>query len=137
MTLTHVEKHLKQIGDEPAITNVSDSITAYKNPDLSIVVLGEYSRGKSTFINALLEDHVMTMSLVPTKCQITRIIYHRRNLTARVCFFLDQLPLACKLDELAEFETLDSSGNAKQRITHSARLLKTDITLLDSPGTNR
>ena len=46
-----------------------------QNSPLLVTVLGEFSSGKSTFINALLKEKLLAMKIVPTTATITKLQY--------------------------------------------------------------
>lgn len=66
---------LKEINDHLNILK-----DTYKSP-LLVTVLGEFSSGKSSFINALLKDKLLAMKIRPTTATITLLHYgHKKNL---------------------------------------------------------
>lgn len=45
------------------------------NDDFSLVVIGDFKRGKSTFINALLQESIVTTNVTPETVTINRVSY--------------------------------------------------------------
>lgn len=58
-----------------------------KNPKLYLAVIGEFSSGKSTFINALLGFRILKEAVMPTTACATYIECHARTLSIKVSFF--------------------------------------------------
>ena len=58
-----------------------------KNPKLYLAVIGEFSSGKSTFINALLGFRILKEAVMPTTACATYIECHARTLSVKVSFF--------------------------------------------------
>lgn len=63
----------------------------HKDPNLYLAVIGEFSSGKSTFINALLRDELLKTSVQVTTAAATRM-YHGSALEAEVRFQDPQKP---------------------------------------------
>lgn len=49
------------------------------NPDLQIAIVGTIKAGKSTFINALLQDNIATTDVTPETASLTKFIYKEEN----------------------------------------------------------
>ncbi|WP_193224456.1 dynamin family protein [Bacillus sp. B1-b2] len=67
------------IANELKVREVSqylmESIRQLENQSFTLTVVGEFSRGKSTFINALLGKNVLPSKVKPTTTMINRIFY--------------------------------------------------------------
>lgn len=76
--LNNLEKELKKISNSKytveIISQINSIINNFESP-LLVTVLGEFSSGKSTFINALLEESILAMKVRPTTAAITKIQY--------------------------------------------------------------
>lgn len=77
-----IENLLMQIADICIRLNIRDeaiairnSIDTLKKDNFRIVVVGEFSRGKSMFINALIGEKMLPSSTRPTTTIINRIVY--------------------------------------------------------------
>ena len=49
------------------------------NSPLTIMVMGEFSTGKSTFINALMGEPITKVDAKPTTAVITKLVYGERD----------------------------------------------------------
>ncbi len=109
----------------------------------SVVVLGEFNHGKSTFINALLGEPVLPVGITPTTAVLTHIAHGARPSAALVFESgkrqtIEPLTAAA----LAEWLTVDGmapkpdAGVHHVEVTHPAALLRDRLTIVDTPGVN-
>jgi len=103
----------------------------------NIVVAGEFKRGKSTFINALLGDEVLPMGVVPLTSVIT-IVKSGPSAAIRVQFSNGDSQLA-QLSRLPDYVTEQGNpGNCKEvrdvTVYHPSSWLKAGLQLVDTPG---
>ncbi len=132
-----------------------------RDPDLYLAVVGEFSSGKSTFINALLRQELLPTSVLPTTAAETLFRYGTQlDLTVRFktlaqslqyskqsAHIWQQIRLASpdvKIDgfDLSEcLRLLTSVERVADRITsvivhHSAAFLRNNVVIIDTPGVN-
>ena len=107
---------------------------------LSLMVMGAFSTGKSTFINALLGKEVVSMAVLPTTAVVTKLCYG----------FEDKVTVFFKNGEAKEFSsddfarltatTDDGRDSIHNQIDYVERAMPLDIlrqvTIIDSPGLN-
>jgi small GTP-binding protein len=109
------------------------------DPVLRVVVFGEFNRGKSTLINALLGRFVLPAKLVPTTGHVTSVVHGAEELVR--IRLLDGQTLTCGLNELEPFAILSRGGVAREdvesiEVVVAAPLLAGGLTLIDTPGVN-
>lgn len=102
-----------------------------------LAVLGQFKRGKSTLLNALLGEPFLPMSVVPLTAIPTLITYGPAR-TVRV-IFQDGRETAVAPDTLAQYVTEtanpgNSLGVARVDVRHPAPLLAQGVVLIDTPG---
>ena len=102
-----------------------------------LVVLGQFKRGKSTFINALLGEPILPTDVIPLTAVITEISYNVQ-VKAEV-LFQDGHKEAIKPEELAAFVSESQNpANRKQvdkvTVQHPAKILQDGLILVDTPG---
>jgi small GTP-binding protein len=126
----------------------------------SVVVLGEFNHGKSTFINALLGTPLLPTGITPTTALLAHVTHGARATATAVTengdrAAIDAAALADHLtvDGLAKAETKpDGNGTGKGKaggkakkpigaihhieITHPSPLLANQLTIVDTPGVN-
>ena len=105
--------------------------------NFKLVVLGEYKRGKSTLINALLGEPVLPTGVVPLTSVITEVTYGSPP-SARIEFLSgDVMPVA--IDSLAQFITEPHNPGNRKRVARAvicveAALLRQGVVIVDTPG---
>jgi tRNA U34 5-carboxymethylaminomethyl modifying GTPase MnmE/TrmE len=107
------------------------------SPELRVVVFGEFSRGKSTLINALLGRRVLQAKAIPTTGHVTRIVYGEHD-EVRALMRGGEVR-TCGLDDLGSFTTLDLDRKAREdveaiEVAVTCPLLRDGLVLIDTPG---
>ncbi len=102
-----------------------------------LVVLGQFKRGKSTFINSLLGEKLLPTSVVPLTSIITLLKYGAREKISVV--FTDGTSKEISRDELVDYVT--EKGNPKNEknvfqviIEYPSDYLKEGVHIIDTPG---
>jgi len=103
----------------------------------NLVVLGEFKRGKTTFLNALLGADLLPTAVVPLTSIVTLIQYGER-ISAKVTF-LDGGSKETTLGELFAYVTEEGNpGNEKKvklvQLEYPSPYLKDGVVLIDTPG---
>ena len=120
--------------DLPACEQLRERVSEGR---FNLVVVGEFNRGKSSVINALLGASVMPVGVVPLTSVLTEIRY------GAVCrctaCFLDGTERDITLEEMADFATeRGNPGNAKSvaavRLEYPSPWLSAGVRLFDTPG---
>jgi GTPase SAR1 family protein len=127
-----------------------------RDTNLYLAVVGEFSSGKSTFINALLRDELLKTSALVTTAAATRIC-HNTNLRIRVKFSGNHPEITTRVGQekvdipwLSDFQSTNiinfiHAVTADPAITqdvvdltieHPSSFLANGVTIIDTPGTN-
>jgi len=131
---------------------------------LSVVVLGEFNHGKSTFINALLGTPLLPTGITPTTALLAHVTHGARAGATAVTESGERLPIDAA--ELADHLTVDGLAKAQAKsdgktdgkgkagggaakagkkpaaavhhveVTHPSPLLANRLTIVDTPGVN-
>jgi GTPase SAR1 family protein len=108
-----------------------------QNNVFNLVVLGQFKRGKTTLINALLGAEILPTAIVPLT-SIATILKHDEVLKINV-YFNDGRVTEIDPDNLSEYVT--EKGNPKNEkdvqevvITYPSPYLKDGVRLIDTPG---
>jgi GTPase SAR1 family protein len=101
-----------------------------------VSVLGEFKRGKSTLVNALLGDDVLPTGVLPLTAVATEISFGERR---AVVVPLDGPNHEIAPDEIADFVTEECNPENERRVNHvelqlPAPLLEPGVVLVDTPG---
>lgn len=106
--------------------------------DFSLVVVGDFKRGKSTLINALLEEEIVTTNVTPETITINQISYGE---TYRIeACLADSGRVVLEKEELHSDRLADILKQLPQRVDYLKIQAPLEwlrgITLVDTPGTN-
>lgn len=108
-----------------------------QNNVFNLVVLGQFKRGKTTLINALLGSEILPTAVVPLT-SIATILKYGEDLKINV-FFNDGRITEIKPENLSEYVT--EKGNPRNEkdvfeviITYPSPYLKDGVRLIDTPG---
>jgi GTPase Era involved in 16S rRNA processing/polyhydroxyalkanoate synthesis regulator phasin len=136
-------KYLQDLSQELNLTNlveiISESLKRIENNSFKIVVLGDFNRGKSTFINALLGQEILPSDILATTATPSRIIY---SLTpAAKVAFKDGSEQEIEILELSNYVTkLTSKSEAtaakiKEAIVYyPIPYCQNNVEIIDTPG---
>ena len=109
-----------------------------QNDFYTVVVLGEFKRGKSTFVNALLGKSLLPMNILPETATINAIMYCDTP-TVQVVYKDGSLKQGEAASEyLEQFSARQEVNEAKDvryiKIGYPSALLKNRVVLVDTPG---
>jgi len=104
---------------------------------VQVVVMGEFKRGKSTLINALIGRAVLPMDVVPLTSVVT--IVRRAQRESATVVYLDGHTEEAPLEKIAEFVTEKANpGNSKKvdrvEVGLPSAFLLDGVHLVDTPG---
>lgn len=143
----------KKLNNENLITMVGNSVMSLKQDSFNVVVVGEFSRGKSTFINALLGKRILPSSTKPTTTIINKISYGKepeyhlhfrdsddiKNITEEefkdITAILEPDNYEDEINEYNEKLNLISSISYAD-IKYPTEICKEGVEIIDTPGTN-
>jgi small GTP-binding protein len=105
--------------------------------EFNLVVFGQFKRGKSTLINALLSADILPTAVVPLTSIVT-VVRYGRDPAARVTFMGGQRT-SVGLGDLAEYVTerenpQNEKGIGQVEVSYPAQLLRDGVQLIDTPG---
>jgi small GTP-binding protein len=136
------------------LPSVARDITETRLPKLdaerfTIVVLGEFNHGKSTFINALLGAPVLPTGITPTTAVLTHLVHGAKVGATLVLDSGERKAVDVKkLGEWLTVEGLEHKAEGKGagapagqglhhvELTHPADILGERVTIVDTPGVN-
>lgn len=131
-------KELESLAEEPLALGVRQAAAALDSGPFPfrIVVFGEFNRGKSTLVNALLGRVVLPAKLVPTTGHVTTVLWGEDERVA--VRFADGRSETCPLARLEEFAAL-KGGAAREDVAAidvfvRCGLLQAGLRFVDTPG---
>lgn len=130
---------LRELSAPELAAAVEQAVEAARRERFSVTVVGEFSRGKSTFLNTLLGKEILPVGNLPTTAVLTRIRYHDKP---SLTYFdakgkrLFSHPLSIEAWEgLIRTHTEDASREGTALVgIDNPWLRKTGIELVDTPG---
>ena len=116
------------------ISNLKNTI---EHDFFTVVVLGEFKRGKSTFINALLESNLLPTNVTPTTATINALMYNEEKI-AEVVYKDGHTQKGDATLEFLNGFSADSSADTENinyiKIGYPSELLRNHVILVDTPG---
>lgn len=149
VSLQEAERFVEKLGMDKVAEDLQMTLQTLTREQFEIIVAGEFSNGKSTFLNALLEEEILPSSIVPTTALINKIYYREqprfevhyqngkvKNLTRKE--FLDFVSEdKKKVDGESKPKLRDTFHKVSHlEIGYPTTICKNGIVLIDSPGTN-
>ena len=139
--------------DIAGLTSTARDIRETRIPKLdeerfTLVVLGEFNHGKSTFINALLGEAVLPTGITPTTAVLTHVIEGAPPAATLVFESGERRKIASSA--LGPWLTVEGAGAGGKpdagtperatlhhvELTHAAPILQNRLTIVDTPGVN-
>lgn len=133
-------KNIKLINSDLGLEN--KQLDSYEsnivNNKFNLIILGEFNRGKSTFLNALLGEVILPSNILPTTSVITRISYSKEPKVNVTLDTGEEKNINYK--ELVDYVTT-LKGNKTERINvtdvyYPTTLCKNGCIITDTPGVN-
>ncbi|MDP3509864.1 MAG: dynamin family protein [Candidatus Melainabacteria bacterium] len=123
--------------DQGLATRINLFSQKVEGSTFNLAVVGEFKRGKSTLVNALLGDNLLPMAVIPLTSITTTIVYGS-EIKVEVKFQSNQSSEITK-EELVNYVTESGNPNNSKlvstvEITHPAAILKDGVRLIDTPG---
>ena len=107
-----------------------------KNQKITVSVIGQFKRGKSTLVNAILEDKILPVGIVPVTAVVTTIEYGEKAATVR---FDNGIVKEIGFDEMSSYineqENSDNHlGVSEVELYCPSPFLQKGLTFVDTPG---
>ena len=143
--LTSDLKKLKEFSEklklEGNVSSIDDVIHRLAEDNFQVAIIGEFKRGKSTTINALLGKDVLPMNVLPTTATLNKITY---SITPFVKIqYKDGKIEEIGIDELNKYvtkltkESKERAQNIKEAtVYYPVNYCKNGVTIIDTPGLN-
>ncbi|MEJ5376448.1 MAG: dynamin family protein [bacterium] len=124
-------------GNKKAAESLEEISQKIKENRFYLVVLGEFKRGKTTFINALLGEPLLPTAVVPLTSIVTMMKYGNEQRVEVI--FQDGRVTEISMEDLAFYVTeRGNPGNEKGvkrvEVTYPSSFLQEGVFLVDTPG---
>jgi len=141
--LTQLEKILKKSGWEFDLIEgkIKENIAKLQSEQIVVSVIGQFKRGKSSVINALLSEEILPISVLPLTA-IPVFIYYGEKYELQIKTKKEVLNFR-NIEEIKKvlFEFATEKGNPENKkeveeikLFSPSELLKNNIVLVDTPG---
>lgn len=115
---------------------VSELIEKQDKSEITVSVIGQFKRGKSTLVNALLGEEILPVGIVPVTSVVTKIEYGKKNI--RVFFDRGDVK-QINSDELSKYVNEQENPDNKLGVLSIAMnsesdFIKDGLILVDTPG---
>ncbi len=132
--LAHLAGSVREESSRQALADVSSQLADNR---FSLVVAGQFKRGKTTFINALLGSNLLPVAIIPVTSIIT-VVGYGEELKIEL-FLKDGYHQDIDRDQLPQYITeKQNPDNMKQvdrvEILYPSPYLKNHVQLIDTPG---
>lgn len=136
---------LAEIADELRLAKtgelVNEVLERVRENSFSVAVVGEFKRGKSTFINALLGKDILPSDILPCSATLNRVTYGiKPSVTVR---FKDGKEEIVEIGKLAEYvtklteESEERAATVREAIvTYPIPYCQNNVEIIDTPGLN-
>jgi GTPase SAR1 family protein len=136
-TLEDLRRLVEDNGFSSLLAEIDEEIRKLRENRFYLVVLGQFKRGKTTLLNALLGEELLPVGVLPLTAVVTLISYGaRRSSHVRLA---NGQRIEIKPSEIEDYVTeLGNPGNHKNvryaEIEHPAEFLRDGLVLVDTPG---
>ena len=124
--------------DEKALSALQELKKDVENDFFTVVVLGEFKRGKSTFINALLRTDLLPTDVLPETATINALMYSETPTVQVVMNDGREETGEASREYLQRFSAREDGGLANNvkyiKIGYPSALLKNNLVIVDTPG---
>lgn len=144
--LDSTKEYYEKYEEERKIAVFDEIIETVKQDEFSIVLVGEFSAGKSTFLNALMGEKLLPSFTRETTATINYLRHKDRaenGEEGRVYFSDGTVEILDKVDFeiINKYVSTESGINVAKKIEHvdlflDSKFLEGNVTLVDSPGLN-
>ena len=136
-TLRELHSLATNSGSTALTLQIEEEIHKVEKSEFYLVVLGQFKRGKTSFINALLGEELLPVGVIPVTAIVTLIRYGEK-IKIEVIFSNGCRQLIEAVD-LPQFVTEKGNPNNEKgvrsvELTHPSEFLYDGIVLVDTPG---
>ncbi|MBE9075882.1 dynamin family protein [Romeria aff. gracilis LEGE 07310] len=139
--LKRLRNFSKKLSLDKSIELIDDVLRRLEADSFSIAVVGEFKRGKSTFINALLGQDILPSDILPCSATLNRVTYGLKPLVK--VNFKDGREDEVQIDQLANYvtkltpESESTAADVKEAtVYYPVHYCQNNVDIIDTPGLN-
>ena len=140
-SLGQLKEYAESLNLNNTAKSVEDVIEKISNEHFEVAIVGEFKRGKSTLINALLGQEVLPADVLPATATLNRVTYSKDPYV--VVEYKDGQSERVDIDHLADYVTKLSYESEKKAETvkeatvyYDTDFCKNHVDIIDTPGLN-
>ncbi|MGC2873761.1 dynamin family protein [Ihubacter sp. mB4P-1] len=138
--LEKAKKTYELLAADPAVLGQTRQAAALieklEKKDITVSIIGQFKRGKSSLSNKILEDEILPVGIVPITSAVTKVVYGKR--AAEVHFFngvVEEIPFDRLSEFISEQENSDNRLGVESVVLRTpSKFLKHGLTFVDTPG---
>lgn len=139
--LKTLKEYSQQLNLTGNVQSIDDVLKRLAEDSFDIAIIGEFNRGKSTLINALLGKDILPMNVLPTTASLNRITY---NIAPFVQIkFKDGREEEVEIEKLNDYVTKLTEKSAEMArvvdeaiVNYPISYCKNNVDIIDTPGLN-
>ncbi|MBW4646535.1 MAG: dynamin family protein [Goleter apudmare HA4340-LM2] len=131
----------EKLNIQQSLTSIDEVLQKMENKTFWVAVVGEFKRGKSTFINALLGQEILPSDIEPCSATLNRVTYSLNSYVE--VEFKDGRKEKVEIEKLSEYvtkltpEAEATAANVKEAVVYyPANYCKNNVDIIDTPGLN-
>ncbi|MDJ0733337.1 MAG: dynamin family protein [Nostocaceae cyanobacterium] len=139
--LKRLRSFSEKLNLEKSIASIDDVLKKIENKTFWVAVVGEFKRGKSTFINALLGEEILPSDIDPCSATLNRVTYSINSFVE--VEFKDGRKENVAIDKLSDYvtkltpEAEATAATVKEAVVYyPANYCKNNVDIIDTPGLN-
>ncbi len=139
--LTQLKEYCEYIGLEHTAKSIGETIEKIAKEHFEVAIVGEFKRGKSTLINALLGQEVLPADVLPATATLNRVTYSEEPYVMVEYKNGDEEKV--DINKLADYVTKLSYESEKKAETvkqatvyYDTAFCKNNVDIIDTPGLN-
>lgn len=140
-SLAQLKEYSEEVGLEHTAKSIGDTISKAANEHFEVAIVGEFKRGKSTLINALLGQEVLPADVLPATATLNRVTYSEEPYV--MVEYKDGKSEKVDINRLADYVTKLSYESEKTAETvkqatvyYDTDFCKNNVDIIDTPGLN-
>ncbi|TDV35427.1 dynamin family protein [Actinophytocola oryzae] len=137
-----LEAAAERLGDSGASATIAAQVDVVQDDAFRVMFVGDFNRGKSTLVNALLGELVLPVKAVETTAVITYVRYGGERLAKLVPADPAAVPVEIDPKDLIDRITVDTKDPGKPNpyqlaeVSWPLELCRHNVVIVDSPGLN-
>lgn len=139
--LSQLKEYCEYIGLEHTAKSIGETIEKVAKEHFEVAIVGEFKRGKSTLINALLGQEVLPADVLPATATLNRVTYSEEPYV--MVEYKDGEEEKVDINKLADYVTKLSYESEKKAETvkqatvyYDTAFCKNNVDIIDTPGLN-